>query len=187
MVTKSFLLFVQLFMFQISYIILLLLYSFIILTRFKLDVHPAEYVLQGWVLTLLIEELRQLAIQEPKALFKKIEFYFQDPWNIVDSFSLMGFLVATILRYIAAHDQEMKYLIAARIIYATDIVLFIVRLLQIFSVNRNMGPKLVMIRKMVSKRMSDIRVVTMKPLEKLSENFISIVHVLTHIVSRISI
>lgn len=52
-------------------------------------------------------------------------------------------------------DDGEQLLIAARIIYSADIVAFIVRLLQIFSVNRNLGPKLVMIKKMVSLEFSN--------------------------------
>lgn len=65
-------------------------------------------------------------------------------------FSLTTFVIATGLRYAAWNHKNQKFLDAARIIYATDVIIFIVRLLQIFSVNKNLGPKLVMIRKMVS-------------------------------------
>lgn len=133
----------------LSYAFFLLLYAFIILTRFNIKLHPAEYVLQAWVFTLLCEEIRQVVTQEPKNLLGKLEFYFLDPWNIADTVSLFGFIVATSLRYVANTYDNVECLVAARIIYATDIVLFIIRLLQIFSVNRHMGPKLVMIRKML--------------------------------------
>ena len=57
--------------------------------------------------------------------------------------SLLAFITAVVLRFF---DETFE---AARIILALDIVLFVVRSLQIFSVNRLLGPKLVMIRKMV--------------------------------------
>ena len=107
-------------------------------------------MLQVWVLTLIFEEIRQIATQEPKHLLGKLEFYVSDPWNIADAVSLTSFVVAVVLRYVANYQGNHEMLVAARIILATDVVIFIVRLLQIFSVNRNMGPKLVMIRKMVS-------------------------------------
>ena len=65
-------------------------------------------------------------------------------------FSLTAFMIATALRYVAWHDHSKAFLDSARIILATDVIIFIVRLLQIFSVNKNLGPKLVMIRRMVS-------------------------------------
>ena len=43
-----------------------------------------------------------------------------------------------------------EFLVAAKITYSIDIVAFIIRMLQIFSVNRQLGPKVVMIRKMLT-------------------------------------
>ena len=125
------------------------LYTFIICTRFEINIHPAEYVLHAWVLTLIFEEIRQLIYQEPKNFLKKVEFYFFDAWNIVDFISLTMFVVAAVLRYVAYKNGDQNYIIVARIIFATDISLFFIRLLQIFLVNRKMGPKIVMIREMV--------------------------------------
>lgn len=61
----------------------------------------------------------------------------------MDSFSLLAFVVAAILRFFDSTYE------AARIILSLNIIVFIVRSLQIVSVNRQLGPKLVMIRKMV--------------------------------------
>jgi len=125
------------------------MYSFIICSRFELTIHPAEYVLHGWVCTLILEEIRQLITQEPSNFLKKVEFYFADTWNIVDSVSLVTFVVAAVLRYVANARGDQNLIIAARIIFATDIAIFVFRLMQIFLVNRKMGPKIVMIREMV--------------------------------------
>ena len=88
-------------------------------------------------------------MQEPKSFWGKLEWYFSSTWNIADVFSLTAFVVGTGFRYAAWHKNNKNFLTAARIIFATDVIIFIVRLLQIFSVNKNLGPKLVMIRKMV--------------------------------------
>ena len=93
--------------------------------------------------------------QEPKHLWGKLSWYFADPWNIADMLSLFSFGAAAGLRYISWYqlDRNPKLsrdtMTAARIILATDVIIFIIRILQIFSVNKNLGPKLVMIRKMV--------------------------------------
>ena len=62
----------------------------------------------------------------------------------MDMLAITAFLTAAILRFF---DKTFE---VARAILALDVVIFIVRSLQIFSVNRQLGPKLVMIRKMVS-------------------------------------
>ena len=84
-----------------------------------------------------------MAAQQPKSFADKLSIYFSDTWNLVDSFSLLAFVVAAILRFFDSTYE------AARIILSLNIIVFIVRSLQIVSVNRQLGPKLVMIRKMV--------------------------------------
>ena len=85
----------------------------------------------------------QLLSQQPKSFGDKLSVYFSDTWNVVDTFSLLAFVVAVFLRFF---DSTFE---AARIILSLNIIVFIVRSLQILSVNRQLGPKLVMIRKMV--------------------------------------
>lgn len=85
----------------------------------------------------------QLGAQQPKSFADKLSIYFSDTWNLVDSFSLLAFVVAAVLRFFDSTYE------AARIILSLNIIVFIVRSLQIVSVNRQLGPKLVMIRKMV--------------------------------------
>ena len=88
----------------------------------------------------------QLGAQQPKSFTDKLSIYFSDTWNLVDSFSLLAFVVAAVLRFFDSTYE------AARIILSLNIIVFIVRSLQIVSVNRQLGPKLVMIRKMVRLR-----------------------------------
>lgn len=141
--------FVKFFANVLSYVFFLGLYSYNILSKFTLEPHWSEFVLHIWVCTLIVEELRQVITQEPNSFWRKLEWYFSSAWNIADVFSLTTFVIATGLRYAAWNHKNQKFLDAARIIYATDVIIFIVRLLQIFSVNKNLGPKLVMIRKML--------------------------------------
>ncbi|XP_065053971.1 transient receptor potential cation channel subfamily M member-like 2 isoform X2 [Rhopilema esculentum] len=141
--------FVKFFANVLSYLIFLGLYSYNLLSKFSMKPHWSEYVLQVWVLTLIIEEIRQVITQEPKSFLRKLEWYFSSTWNIADVFSLISFLIATVLRYAAWKSGNKEYLDVARIILATDVIIFIIRLLQIFSVNKNLGPKLVMIQKML--------------------------------------
>ena len=134
------------------YIIFLLLYAYTLLTSMLIEIQVCEHVLQFWVFTLILEEIRQLITQDSKFFFGKLEFYLKDWWNVNDVLSLLFYIVATIFRCIATHkgpvDGE-NYLIAAKIIFSVDIIAFIIRMLQIFSVNRHLGPKVVMIQKML--------------------------------------
>ena len=103
----------------------------------------------------------QLLSQQPKSFGDKLSVYFSDTWNVVDTFSLLAFVVAVFLRFF---DSTFE---AARIILSLNIIVFIVRSLQIFSVNRQLGPKLVMIRKMVRIRGQNEFYVNVKCLVKL--------------------
>ena len=66
-----------------------------------------------------------------------------DYWNMVDIATLVLFTIGVVLRFF---DQLLDY---ARIILAIDLAIFYIRILHIFSVNKNLGPKLIMIAKMV--------------------------------------
>lgn len=102
---------------------------------------------------MLIAYYFQMLSRHPKHFFEKLSIYMADTWNIVDILSLLAFAVASVLRFFPDHfDGDLFE--AARIIYILDIILFIVRSLQMFSVSRQLGPKLVMISKMV--RESDL-------------------------------
>ena len=87
--------------------------------------------------------------KHPKHIYEKINLYLADAWNFVDILSLLAFAVASVLRFFP-DDFDGDLFEAARIIYILDIILFIVRSLQMFSVSRQLGPKLVMIKTMVS-------------------------------------
>ncbi|KAJ7389833.1 Transient receptor putative cation channel sub M member 2 [Desmophyllum pertusum] len=135
----------------VSYLAFILLYAYVITMYFpRFDssqslggLSVVEFILYFWILTIIMEEIRQLAAQQPKNFGDKLSIYFSDTWNLVDSFSLLAFVVAAILRFF---DSTFE---AARIILSLNIIVFIVRSLQIVSVNRQLGPKLVMIRKML--------------------------------------
>ena len=46
--------------FQVSYVAFLLLYSYVILFDFKLSVSVAEWILIGWIGTMMVEEIREV-------------------------------------------------------------------------------------------------------------------------------
>ncbi|XP_074622988.1 transient receptor potential cation channel subfamily M member-like 2 isoform X1 [Acropora palmata] len=135
----------------VAYVMFILLYAYVITMYFpRFDssqtlggLSKVEVILYFWIFTIIVEEMRQLASQQPRNFVHKLSVYFSDTWNLVDAFSLLAFVVAAVLRFF---DSTFE---AARIILSLNIIVFIVRSLQIFSVNRQLGPKLVMIRKML--------------------------------------
>ena len=65
---------------------------------------------------------------------------------MVDVVTILLFVCALILRFLP-YDSTLE---AARVIYAVNFITFFFRILHIFSVHRELGPKLVMIGTMVS-------------------------------------
>jgi hypothetical protein len=76
----------------------------------------------------------------------KLCSYIKDYWNMVDVMTILLFVCALILRFLP-YDSTLE---AARVVYAVNFITFFFRILHIFSVHRELGPKLVMIGTMVS-------------------------------------
>lgn len=148
---------------QISYVIFLAVYSFFVLT----DLHPerisaCEGLVWAWSLTLIMEEIRQVTsatniphahclcfqvwVKRAVSLSARLASYFDSVWNRFD-FMLYGLLIISIIiRYTLT---EYSFLWARRI-YAVNLAMFFLRFLHTFFVDRNIGPKVIMIRRMVS-------------------------------------
>ncbi|KAJ8036475.1 Transient receptor potential cation channel subfamily M member 3 [Holothuria leucospilota] len=128
----------------LAYFAFLFLFSYIILTDFEdKKVSWKEWLLIAWVATLYTEEFRQIAHGESNSWRHRILHWISDYWNMVDVATLLLFGVGLGLRFSRVPIGT------ARIILALDLLIFYVRLLQSFSVSRNLGPKLIMIARMM--------------------------------------
>ncbi|CAF3293085.1 unnamed protein product [Rotaria socialis] len=139
----------------VSYIFFLLLFSYFLLFDFNLptdgvpSIHWTEILVIIVVTTMLFEDVRQFLCQESRSIPGKFTNYFiKNP-----SFSLIRigpyvlFYIGLILRFAYASTNE--ELSAAKIIFAYDLEIWYIRSLSFLGVARQMGPKLVMIRKML--------------------------------------
>lgn len=73
-------------------------------------------------------------------------FWAKSVWNIIDLLMHLLFFVSVMARCLLKSD-EFYY---ARLAYAITLTTFILRIMHFFSVTRYLGPKVVMIGKMVS-------------------------------------
>ncbi|XP_064607537.1 transient receptor potential cation channel subfamily M member-like 2 isoform X2 [Liolophura sinensis] len=128
----------------IFFLLFLLLYSYVMLIQFH-EVRPyvPEMVLVAWVLTIFFEEVRQLWKASPGPIWVRVRHYISDRWNILDTTTIVFFAIGFALRFFNSTFM------AARLILSINIFGFFLRLLHIFSVSKLMGPKLVMIGKMI--------------------------------------
>ncbi|CAF1009735.1 unnamed protein product, partial [Brachionus calyciflorus] len=160
---------------SIAYIVFLCLFSYFILCEFRytetvviyeydknetslteldkteVKTYPGvyEYVLLIWILSLTIEELRQFFQGENHIRFKlKLLRYFRDKWNYLDILGCLFFAIGFILRVVSIWTTE-KVFMFAKISFCIDLTIWYLRLLHVSLVFKSLGPKLVMIQKMI--------------------------------------
>ncbi|XP_070579638.1 transient receptor potential cation channel subfamily M member-like 2 [Ptychodera flava] len=135
---------------MVSYIILLLLFAYFILT----DLRPngeanspgiIEWIVVIWVGTLVVEEVRQLIVREPKSMKYKAISWFSEVWNRFDLAMYLLFAVSLVLRLVLPPSKFST----ARVMYCVTFIAFCVRLLHMGFVFKEVGPKIIMIIKMI--------------------------------------
>ena len=87
----------------------------------------------------------QLVTNYAHSVKSKLITYLTDSWNLLDIVTIFLFGVGMVLRFV---PNDTSYDVA-RVVLSVNLVSFFFRILHIFSVNKELGPKLVMIRRMV--------------------------------------
>ncbi|XP_028286263.1 transient receptor potential cation channel subfamily M member 1b [Parambassis ranga] len=128
----------------ISYLGYLMLYNYIILVKMERWPSIQEWIVIAYILTLGTEKVRQILMSEPGKLKQKISVWLEDYWNITDLAAISTFLLGLMLRL--QHEPYMGY---GRVIYCIDIIFWYIRVLDIFGVNKYLGPYVMMIGKMM--------------------------------------
>ena len=85
----------------------------------------------------------QILHSEPPTLSNKFKEWASSTWNLLDGFAVVAFFVGVGLRL---HPITRS---AGHVVYCLDVMLWIIRLLDMFSVSKHMGPYVVMIGRMV--------------------------------------
>ena len=75
----------------------------------------------------------------------EIGSYIKDPWNRVDQAMYIVLLLAVILRV----TLNEYHFVGARYVYAINLIMFYMRILQLYYIHRRLGPKVVVIWRMV--------------------------------------
>ncbi|KAL3837257.1 hypothetical protein ACJMK2_022625, partial [Sinanodonta woodiana] len=129
----------------ISYMAFLCLYSYILISKFDQNFSVEDGILIMWVAHIFIEEISQVIATRYIYTEIKLKAYIADFWNIVDILMIVLFVIGMIMKHLSYQET----LEAARVILGVNLITYILRLLQIFSLNKELGPKLVMIFRMV--------------------------------------
>lgn len=86
----------------------------------------------------------QILMSEPGKLLQKVKVWLQEYWNVTDLIAILLFSVGMVLRL-----QDLPLRSDGRVIYCVNIIYWYIRLLDIFGVNKYLGPYVMMIGKMV--------------------------------------
>ncbi|KAH3692034.1 hypothetical protein DPMN_194911 [Dreissena polymorpha] len=139
---------------MVSYVIFLVNFSYFIIVDLNEATSLNEYIIWGWALTMFFEELRECFFfmvnktpsSDPIPVRDNIRGWLGSHWNKFDLLIYGAFIATIALRYTLSGD-DFQYV---RFIYSVTAGLYSMRFLQIFLVAENIGPKLIMIRKMVA-------------------------------------
>ncbi|NXG26274.1 TRPM5 protein, partial [Grallaria varia] len=132
----------------IMYFAFLFLFTYVLLLDFK-PPPPAgpsvkEIILYFWVFTLVLEEIRQsFYTDEDTNLMKKFKLYVEDNWNKCDMVTIFLFIIGVTCRMLNSTFQ------AGRTILAIDFMVFTLRLIHIFAIHKQLGPKIIIVERMM--------------------------------------
>ncbi|XP_048857884.1 transient receptor potential cation channel subfamily M member 2 isoform X2 [Brienomyrus brachyistius] len=128
----------------VSYFSFLLLFGFVLVVDFQLTPSWMELLLYLWLMSLVVEEVRQLFDDPDGSGFQtKVKRYINDLWNILDVLSILLFTCGFILRLITATFY------AGKVILCIDFIIFCLRLMAIFTISKTLGPKIIIVRRMM--------------------------------------
>ncbi|XP_053780561.1 transient receptor potential cation channel subfamily M member 5 isoform X2 [Desmodus rotundus] len=130
----------------LMYFAFLFLFTYVLLLDFRPPPQgPSgpEVALYFWVFTLVLEEVRQGFFTDDDAhLRKKVALYVEDNWNKCDMLAISLFVAGVACRMLPAVFE------AGRAVLAVDFMVFTLRLIHIFAVHKQLGPKIIIVERM---------------------------------------
>ncbi|XP_076450410.1 transient receptor potential cation channel subfamily M member-like 2 [Babylonia areolata] len=135
----------------VSYSVFVGLFSYVVLVKLAPageDDNPSivEYLVWGWLCTMIMEEFRQVFIRDQHSLKYKVRSWLSNVWNRFDAMMYLLFILSIVLRY----QLPASNFVGARVTYSITLAMFVLRYMQYFYVEKNMGPKVIMIRRMLT-------------------------------------
>eukprot|EP00073_Rattus_norvegicus_P043037 XP_017444990.1 PREDICTED: transient receptor potential cation channel subfamily M member 5 isoform X1 [Rattus norvegicus] len=131
----------------VMYFAFLFLFSYVLLVDFRPPPQGpsgSEVTLYFWVFTLVLEEIRQgFFTNEDTRLVKKFTLYVEDNWNKCDMVAIFLFIVGVTCRMVPSVFE------AGRTVLAIDFMVFTLRLIHIFAIHKQLGPKIIIVERMM--------------------------------------
>ncbi|XP_056145143.1 transient receptor potential cation channel subfamily M member 2 [Lampris incognitus] len=128
----------------VSYFAFLFLFAVVLMTNFQTTPSRMEVLLYIWLISLVCEEVRQL-FHDPDGFgfHKKVRLYINNLWNTLDVLSILLFIMGLAFRL----RTELFY--AGKVLLCIDFIVFCLRLMAIFTISRTLGPKIIIVRRMM--------------------------------------
>ncbi|KAI4872623.1 hypothetical protein NFI96_024587 [Prochilodus magdalenae] len=131
----------------VMYFLFLFIFAYVLLIEFKPPPPdgpaPIEFFLYFWVFTLVCEEIRQSFVIGSCSFTQSLSLYLQDTWNKFDLTAIILFCLGLICRMFAWSYE------LGRSLMCLDYMVFTLRLIHIFAINKQLGPKIIIVGKMV--------------------------------------
>ncbi|XP_060883276.1 transient receptor potential cation channel subfamily M member 4a [Labrus mixtus] len=131
----------------LMYFLFLCLFAYVLLVDFKppppKGPSTLEFVLYFWVFTLVCEEIRQTFFMGSNFVIQSMKNYIQDVWNKCDFTAISLFMLALCCRMF---PESYEF---GRAVMAIDFLVFTLRLIHIFAIHKQLGPKIIIVSKMM--------------------------------------
>ncbi|XP_028292480.1 transient receptor potential cation channel subfamily M member 2 isoform X2 [Gouania willdenowi] len=129
----------------VFYFAFLFLFAVVLMMDFQTSPSAGELLLYIWIFSLVCEEVRQL-FHDPDGFGfrKKAKMYINEVWNILDVLSIILFIIGLAFRL----TPWLFY--AGKVVLCIDFVVFCLRLMAIFTISKTLGPKIIIVRRMIT-------------------------------------
>uniref|UniRef100_A0A8K9XUJ1 Transient receptor potential cation channel, subfamily M, member 4a n=1 Tax=Oncorhynchus mykiss TaxID=8022 RepID=A0A8K9XUJ1_ONCMY len=131
----------------LMYFLFLILFAYILLLDFKPPPphgpSTLEFVLYFWVFTMVCEEIRQTFFRGNTTLYQRMKLYIEDMWNKCDITAISLFALGMCCRMFPWSYEF------GRAVLAVDYMVFTLRLIHIFAIHKQLGPKIIIVEKMM--------------------------------------
>ncbi|XP_076821177.1 transient receptor potential cation channel subfamily M member 2-like isoform X1 [Clavelina lepadiformis] len=136
---------VKFIMHVLFFVIFLVFFAYNILFTFYsgcgTQCEASHWLLFVWVLTIGADEIHDIFHANSKVFWKKIVIWISDPGNLLDLIAFLLFIPGFFVRYVNTYT--------ARALLVCSFCIYTMRLFSLFRVHGNLGPKLLMVTKMM--------------------------------------
>ena len=132
----------------ISYTLFVLLHTYVALFNYTRDFLLPELVIYVWIIVLVVDDFRQLLEQPARKFHLKVRDHFDNVWNNMDTAIFLLALASVVLKLVPGTFS------VARVVFATNNMVLYFRFLRIFHIRWDVGPKVVIMYRMLPELLS---------------------------------